>query len=64
MSENLSILIAQTNPKVGDIQANKNHILKAISEFSDCDLIVFFRVNVDWISSRRSRAKICISKRS
>ena len=41
MSENLSILIAQTNPKVGDIQANKNHILKAISEFNDCDLIVF-----------------------
>ena len=41
MSENLSILIAQTNPKVGDIQANKNLILKAISEFSDCDLIVF-----------------------
>ena len=41
MSENLSILIAQTNPKVGDIQANKNRILKAISEFNDCDLIVF-----------------------
>ena len=41
MSENLSILIAQTNPKVGDIQANKNLILEAISEFSDCDLIVF-----------------------
>jgi NAD+ synthase len=41
MSENLSILIAQTNPKVGDIQANKNHILNAISEFNDCDLIVF-----------------------
>jgi predicted amidohydrolase len=41
MSENLSILIAQTNPKVGDIQTNKNLILTTISEFRDCDLIVF-----------------------
>ena len=41
MSENLSILIAQTNPKVGDIQANKSLILEVISEFSDSDLIVF-----------------------
>ena len=41
MSENLSILIAQTNPKVGDIQANKKIILDSISKYQDCDLIVF-----------------------
>ncbi|MAE37812.1 MAG: NAD+ synthase [Pelagibacteraceae bacterium] len=41
MSENLSIIVAQTNPKVGDIQANKNLILEAISEYRDYDLIVF-----------------------
>ena len=54
MSENLSILIAQTNPKVGDIQANKNLILKAISEFSDCDLIVFSESSVEKFLSKCS----------
>jgi len=41
MSEKLSILIAQTNPTVGDIEYNKNIVLETINKNQDIDLIVF-----------------------
>tara|TARA_B110001454_G_scaffold145951_1_gene135451 strand:- start:2899 stop:4554 length:1656 start_codon:yes stop_codon:yes gene_type:complete len=41
MSGNLSILIAQTNPKLGDIEGNKNIIFETIEKNKNCDLLVF-----------------------
>ena len=41
MLGNLSILIAQTNPKLGDIDGNKNIILETIEKNKNCDLLVF-----------------------
>ncbi len=41
MSEKLSILIAQANPIVGDIDYNKNIILETINKNHDADLIIF-----------------------
>ena len=41
MSEKLSILIAQTNPTVGDIDHNKNIVLEIIDKNHNVDLIIF-----------------------
>jgi len=41
MSEKLSILIAQTNPTVGDIDHNKNIVLEIINKNHNVDLIIF-----------------------
>jgi len=41
MSEKLSILIAQTNPTVGDIDHNKNIVLETIDKNHSIDLIIF-----------------------
>ena len=41
MSEKLSILIAQTNPTVGDIDHNKNIVLETIEKNHSIDLIIF-----------------------
>ena len=41
MSEKLSILIAQTNPTVGDIDYNKSIVLETINQNHELDLIVF-----------------------
>ena len=41
MSEKLSILIAQANPIVGDIDYNKNIVLETIDKNHDVDLIIF-----------------------
>ena len=41
MSEKLSILIAQANPIVGDIDYNKDIVLETINKNYDVDLIVF-----------------------
>ena len=41
MSEKLSILIAQTNPTVGDIDHNKNIVLETIEKNHSTDLIIF-----------------------
>jgi NAD+ synthase len=41
MSEKLSILIAQTNPTVGDIDHNKNIVLEIIDKTHNVDLIIF-----------------------
>ena len=41
MSEKLSILIAQTNPTVGDIDYNKNIVLETINKNQEVDLIIF-----------------------
>ena len=41
MSDKLSILIAQTNPTVGDIDYNKSIVLETINQNHEVDLIVF-----------------------
>ena len=41
MSDKLSILIAQTNPTVGDIDHNKSIVLETINQNHEVDLIVF-----------------------
>ena len=41
MSDKLSILIAQTNPTVGDIDYNKSIVLDTINQNHEVDLIVF-----------------------
>ena len=41
MPEKLSILIAQANPIVGDIDYNKNIVLETIDKNHDVDLIIF-----------------------
>ena len=41
MSDKLSILIAQTNPTVGDIDYNKSIVLETINQNYEVDLIVF-----------------------
>ena len=41
MSDKLSILIAQTNPIVGDIDYNKSIVLETINQNHEVDLIVF-----------------------
>ena len=41
MPEKLSILIAQANPIVGDIDYNKSLILETINKNHDVDLIIF-----------------------
>jgi NAD+ synthase len=41
MSENLNILLAQTNPIVGNIDHNRDLVLDIISKNKDADLIIF-----------------------
>ena len=41
MSENLNILLAQTNPIVGNIDHNRDLVLDIVSKNKDADLIIF-----------------------
>lgn len=41
MSENLNILLAQTNPIVGNIEHNRDLVLDIVSKNKDADLIIF-----------------------
>ena len=41
MSENLNILLAQTNPIVGNIEHNRDLVLDIVSKNKNADLIIF-----------------------